>query len=65
MSAMRALRLVPCGVLLSATLAFGQQGGPEPLRGYMTAVAGATFADQQTPTFGIEYGEHINSHVQA
>ena len=67
MKAIRSFGLVSCGVLLSAGMAFGQQARQaEPLqRGYMTATAGASFADQQTPTFGIEYGEPINPKVHA
>jgi hypothetical protein len=58
--------LVPCAALLSASIAFAQDGQPATFeRGYMTAVAGTSFADQRTPVFGAEYGEHINRHVQA
>ena len=67
MRAIRLFGLVPCVVLVSATVAFGQQATQAPpfQRGYMTATAGASFADHQTPTFGIEYGEPINPHVHA
>jgi hypothetical protein len=68
MNAFRCFAVVPGVVLLSANVAFAQPPAAQapPLqRGYMTAVAGASFAEQQTPTFGVEYGEHINPSVQA
>jgi hypothetical protein len=66
MNAVRSFGLVPLVVVLSATVAFGQAQDDERFRhGYMTAVAGASFGDQQTPLFGAEIGENINRHVQA
>jgi hypothetical protein len=68
MSAFKSFGLVCCVVLMSANVAFAQTPGSQapPLqRGFMTATAGASFADQRTPTFGVDLGEHINPHVQA
>jgi opacity protein-like surface antigen len=66
MNAIKSFGLVPCLVVLSATVAFGQ--AQEDLRfqhGYMTAVAGTSFGDQQEALFGAEVGENLTSHVQA
>jgi hypothetical protein len=68
MRAFRSFLLVQCVGLMAASVAFGQQSvssasGLE--RGYMTAAAGAAFADQRSPTFAVEFGERINSRVQA
>lgn len=69
MTAFRFASLVPCLVLLTATVAGAQQGRPvssTPFdNGYMTGAAGASFSDTQSMTFGIEIGETINPRVQA
>jgi hypothetical protein len=69
MNAMRSFGLVPCVVVLSATVTFGQAARPseDPRfeHGYMTAVAGTSFGDQQKALFGAEVGENLNRHVQA
>jgi opacity protein-like surface antigen len=58
--------MVPCIVVFSASVVFGQARDDERFRnGYMTAVAGSSFGDQQTALFGAEVGENINRHVQA
>jgi len=69
MTAFRFASLVPCLVLLTATVAGAQQArvassGPFE-NGYMTGSAGASFSDTRATTFGIEIGERINSRVQA
>jgi hypothetical protein len=69
MTAFRFASLVPCLVLLTASVAGAQQArvastGPFE-NGYMTASAGASFSDSQAATFGVEIGERINSRVQA
>jgi opacity protein-like surface antigen len=69
MTAFRFASLVPCLVLLTATMAEAQQArvaSKGPLEnGYMTAAAGASFSDARAATFGVEIGERINSRVQA
>ena len=66
MNAIKSFGLVPCLVVLSATVAFGQaQEDPRFQHGYMTAVAGTSFGDQQEALFGAEVGENLTSHVQA
>jgi len=66
MNAIKSFGLVPCLVVLSATVAFGQaQEDPRFQHGYMTAVAGTSFGDQQQALFGAEVGENLTSHVQA
>lgn len=69
MTAFRFASLVPCLVLLTASVAGAQQArvastGPFE-NGYMTASAGASFSDSQAATFGVEIAERINSRVQA
>ena len=69
MTAFRLASLVPCLVVLTATVAGAQQArvassGPFE-NGYMTGSAGASFSDTRATTFGIEIGERINSRVQA
>ena len=69
MTAFRFASLVPCLVLLTATVAGAQQArvassGPFE-NGYMTGSAGASFSDTRATTFGIEFGETINPRVQA
>lgn len=63
------LCLVPCLVLLTATMATAQQGriaASAPLdNGYMTAAAGATFSDRRAATFSVEIAERIGSRVEA
>jgi hypothetical protein len=63
------LCLVPCLVLLTATIAAAQQGrvaSTAPLdNGYMTAAAGASFSDKQAATFSLEIAERIGSRVEA
>lgn len=69
MNAFRSLSLAPCLVVMMTTAAAAQQGRPVPPgpfdHGYMTGAAGASFADKQAATFGLEIGESINSRVQA
>ena len=66
MNAIKSFGLVPCIVVLSATVAFGQaQEDARFQHGYMTAVAGTAFGDQQEALFGAEVGENLTSHVQA
>jgi hypothetical protein len=68
MTAFRYLSLVPCLVLMTATIAAAQQGrvASSPLdNGYMTGAAGASFSDQRAATFSVEIGESINRRVQA
>ena len=66
MNAIKLFGLVPCIVVLSATVAFGQaQEDPRFQHGYMTAVAGTSFGDQQEALFGAEVGEHLTPNVQA
>ena len=67
MSGFKSFGLVPCVVLMSAAAASAQSPAPTPQfeRGFMAATAGASFGDQQTPTFGVDLAEHINPHVQA
>ena len=67
MSGFKSFGLVPCVVLMSAAVASAQApASNQPFqRGYMTATAGAAFADRQTTTFGVDLAEHINPHVQA
>lgn len=69
MTAFRFVSMVPCVVLMTATIAAAQQGRPAPSapleNGYMTGAAGASFSDTQSVTFGIEIGETINPRVQA
>jgi len=66
MNAIKSFGLVPCLVVLSATVAFGQaQEDPRFQHGYMTAVAGTSFGDQQQALFGAEVGENLTTHVQA
>jgi len=66
MNAIKSFGLVPCLVVLSATVAFGQaQEDPRFQHGYMTAVAGTSFGDQQQALFGAEVGENLATHVQA
>jgi hypothetical protein len=68
MNAIRSFGLVPCVVVLTATVAFGQASSAEDPRfqhGYMTAVAGTSFGDQAKALFGAEVGENLNRHVQA
>jgi len=69
MTAFRLVSMVPCVVLMTATIAAAQQGrpaSPAPFEnGYMTGAAGASFSDTQSVTFGIEIGETINPRVQA
>jgi opacity protein-like surface antigen len=69
MTAFRFVSMVPCVVLMTATIAAAQQGRPAPSapleNGYMTGAAGASFSDSQAATFGIEIGETINPRVQA
>ena len=63
------LCMVPCLVLLTATIAAAQQGrvaSTAPLdNGYMTAAAGASFGDKQAATFSLEIAERIGSRVEA
>jgi len=66
MNAIKSFGLVPCIVVLSATVAFAQaQEDARFQHGYMTAVAGTSFGDQQEALFGAEVGENLTSHVQA
>jgi opacity protein-like surface antigen len=68
MNAIRSFGLVPSLVLLGATMAFGQTQVSEDPRfqnGYMTAIAGTSFGDQQEALFGAEVGENLTAHVQA
>jgi len=66
MNAIKSFGLVPCLVVLSATVAFGQaQEDSRFKHGYMTAVAGTSFGDQQQALFGAEVGENLTTHVQA
>jgi len=66
MNAIKSFGLVPCLVVLSATVAFGQaQEDARFQHGYMTAVAGTSFGDQQQALFGAEVGENLTTHVQA
>ena len=66
MTAFRFVSMVPCVVLMTATIAAAQQGRPASSgpfdNGYMT---GASFSDTRATTFGIEFGETINPRVQA
>jgi hypothetical protein len=66
---MRSLSLVPCLVLLTATIAAAQQvqatSTPQLENGYMTGAAGASFSDAQAATFGVEIGETLHPRVQA
>ena len=69
MTAFRFASVVPCLVLLTATVAGAQQtrgaaSGPVE-SGFMTGSAGASFSDARSATFGIEIGERIGSRVQA
>jgi opacity protein-like surface antigen len=41
-----------------------QNGGAAAPRGYVSAIAGATFATETSPAFAVEYAEHIGAHVQ-
>jgi hypothetical protein len=52
-------------MLISAAAAFAQAPKSTLDHGYMTATAGTSFGDRQTPTFGVDLAEHINPHVQA
>jgi opacity protein-like surface antigen len=68
MNAIRLFGLAPCAVVLSATIAFGQARVSDDARfpnGYMTAIAGTSFGDQQNALFGAEVGENLTRHVQA
>jgi opacity protein-like surface antigen len=68
MNASKVFSLIPCVVLMHASLALAQQPAPGPqpfFRGYMTGAAGASFADQKAATFAIEIGEHITPRTQA
>jgi opacity protein-like surface antigen len=69
MTAFRFVSMVPCVVLMTATIAAAQQARPASSapfdNGYMTGAAGASFSDTQSVTFGIEIGETINPRVQA
>ena len=69
MTAFRSLSLVPCLVLLTATMATAQQErGPSrpPLdNGYMTGAMGASFSDARGATFGVEIAETLHPRVQA
>ena len=68
MKAIRSVGLVPCLVVLSATVAFGQaqvSDDPRFSNGYMTAIAGTSFGDQHEALFGAEVGENLTRHVQA
>jgi len=69
MTAFKRFSLVPCLVLLTATLAAAQEGrpaAPPPLdHGYMTGAAGASFADTRAATFGVEIAESLHPRVQA
>jgi hypothetical protein len=66
MNAIKSFGLVPCIVVLSATVAFAQaQEDARFQHGYMTAVAGTSFGDQQEALFGAEVGENLTTHVQA
>jgi Outer membrane protein beta-barrel domain len=68
MTAFRSLSLVPCLLVLTATIAAAQ--GPAAStssldNGYMTGAAGASFSDTRAATFGIEVGEALHPRVQA
>jgi hypothetical protein len=68
MKAFRVLSLVPCVLLMHASLALAQQPprGQEPFSGgYMTGFAGASFADQKAAAFAVEIGENLNRRTQA
>ena len=69
MTAFRSVSLVPCLVLLTATIATAQQdraASQPPLdNGYMTAAMGASFSDTRAATFGIEIAETLHPRVQA
>ena len=69
MTAFKSCSLLPCLVLLTATVAAAQEGrpaSPPPLdHGYMTGSAGASFADTRAATFGIEIAESLHPRVQA
>src|SRR6188768_2283168 len=66
MNAIKSFGLVPCLVVLSATVALGQaQEDPGLQHGDMTAVAGTSLGDQQQALFGAEVGENLTPHVPA
>ena len=68
MTAMKTISLVPCLVLIGASLAGAQTSRPAAAsleRGYMTAAAGAAFSDQKSAMFGIEIGERMGRRAQA
>jgi hypothetical protein len=69
MTAFRSVSLVPCLVLLTATIATAQQdraASQAPLdNGYMTAAMGASFSDTRAATFGVEIAETLHPRVQA
>jgi opacity protein-like surface antigen len=69
MTAFRSMSLVPCLVLLTATIATAQQdraASQPPLdNGYMTAAMGASFSDTRAATFGVEIAETLHPRVQA
>lgn len=69
MTVLRSVSLVPCLVLLTATIATAQQdraAAQPPLdNGFMTATMGASFSDTRAATFGIEIAETLHPRVQA
>jgi opacity protein-like surface antigen len=69
MTAFRSVSLVPCLVLLTATIATAQQdraASQPPLdNGFMTATMGASFSDTRAATFGVEIAETLHPRVQA
>ena len=68
MNVSRVLSLVPCVMLMHAGLALAQQPprAPEPFSGgYMTGLAGVSFADQTAAAFSVEIGENLNRRTQA
>lgn len=69
MTAFRSVSLVPCLVLLTATIATAQQDRaalqPPLDNGYMTAAMGASFSDTRAATFGVEIAERLHPRVQA
>lgn len=68
MFAPRSILVVPCALLLTASVALAQQtrpAGPPADGGYMTGFAGLSVADDIAPVFGVEIGEHVSPRVQA
>lgn len=68
MKRMKSMLLAACVLVAPAAPALSQEpSAPESglQRGYVTAVGGAAFSVENTPTFGVEYGDTLHRNVQA